>query len=83
MSATLLARLPAEELREIEDHHIADAIKKQENVGMQRVSLMVNSAAPTFHVDFLENLEGVTVTGGIKVSFRTKDWRHRLRAAEA
>jgi 5-methyltetrahydropteroyltriglutamate--homocysteine methyltransferase len=60
-----------DELREVEDHHIADVIKKQESVGLQSIT-DGEFRRTYFHVDFLEKLEGVTVSGGIAVSFRTK-----------
>jgi 5-methyltetrahydropteroyltriglutamate--homocysteine methyltransferase len=64
--------MPAEELREIEDKAITEAIKKQQDVGLQSVT-DGEFRRTYFHVDFLENLQGVTVTGGINVSFRTKE----------
>lgn len=64
--------LPAEELRAVEDKAISKAIKKQQDVGLQSVT-DGEFRRTYFHVDFLENLEGVSVTGGINVSFRTKD----------
>lgn len=63
--------LPAEELRQVEDEAIQEVVKKQQNIGLQSVT-DGEFRRTYFHVDFLEKLEGITVTGGINVSFRTK-----------
>lgn len=63
--------LPAGDLRAIEDETIAEAIQKQQDVGLQSVT-DGEFRRTYFHVDFLEKLSGVTVSGGINVSFRTK-----------
>ena len=55
------------ELREVEDLHIGEAVKKQEAVGLQSVTDGEFRRA-FFHLDFLEQLAGVTVTGSIAVS---------------
>ena len=65
------AELSAEELRAVEDEAIADAIRKQESVGLRSIT-DGEFRRTYFHVDFLEQLEGVTVSGGIPVKFRTK-----------
>lgn len=59
--------IDADELREIEDEQIARVIKQQESVGMQAVTDGEFRRA-FFHLDFLEQLEGVTVTGTIEAS---------------
>ena len=59
--------IEAEELREIEDEHIAQVIKKQESVGMRAVT-DGECRREFFHLDFLEQLAGVTVTGTIEAS---------------
>lgn len=56
-----------DELREIEDHHIRDAIKKEEAVGLKSITDGEFRRA-FFHLDFLEQLDGVTVTGSIAAS---------------
>ena len=56
------------ELREIENEHIREVAKKQESVGLKSVT-DGEFRRTYFHVDFLEHLEGVTVTGGIGVKF--------------
>jgi len=56
-----------EELRQIEDRHIRDAVMKQEAVGLQSITDGEYRRA-FFHLDFLEQLDGVTVTGSIAAS---------------
>ena len=56
-----------EELREIEDHHISEVIKKEEAVGLRSITDGEFRRA-FFHLDFLEQLDGVTVTGTIPAS---------------
>lgn len=56
------------ELREIEDEHIREVIKQQEAVGLKSVT-DGEFRRTFFHVDFLERLAGVTVSGGIGVRF--------------
>jgi 5-methyltetrahydropteroyltriglutamate--homocysteine methyltransferase len=60
-----------DELREIEDTHIREAVKKQEEVGIQGVT-DGEFRRTFFHVDFLERLAGVTTSGGIEVQFKGK-----------
>jgi 5-methyltetrahydropteroyltriglutamate--homocysteine methyltransferase len=57
------------QLREIEDVHIRDVVKKQEAAGLNAVTDGEFRRA-YFHVDFLQRLEGVTVSGGIDTKFR-------------
>lgn len=59
--------IEAEELREIEDEHITRVIKQQESVGMQGITDGEFRRA-FFHLDFLEQLEGISVTGAIEAS---------------
>jgi 5-methyltetrahydropteroyltriglutamate--homocysteine methyltransferase len=56
-----------EELREEEDRQIAEVIKKQEGVGLQSITDGEFRRA-FFHLDFLEQLAGVTVKGSIEAS---------------
>ncbi|MEM7130581.1 MAG: 5-methyltetrahydropteroyltriglutamate--homocysteine S-methyltransferase [Chloroflexota bacterium] len=51
-------------LREIEDQEIAHVVKKQEEVGLQGITDGEFRRA-FFHLDFLEQLDGVTVDGMI------------------
>ncbi|HRW06916.1 MAG TPA: 5-methyltetrahydropteroyltriglutamate--homocysteine S-methyltransferase [Caldilineaceae bacterium] len=64
--------IEAEELREIEDEHIAQVIKKQESVGMSAVT-DGEFRREFFHLDFLEQLAGVTVTGTIEASSNAQE----------
>ncbi|CAB1065779.1 Methionine synthase II (cobalamin-independent) [Olavius sp. associated proteobacterium Delta 1] len=56
-----------QKLREVEDLHIGKVIKKQEAVGLQSVTDGEFRRA-YFHLDFLEQLDGVTVRGSIAAS---------------
>lgn len=60
-----------EALREVENVHIREAIKKQESIGLQSIT-DGEFRRTYFHIDFLEHLEGVTVSGGIEVRFRSR-----------
>lgn len=64
-------RISREELRRIEDHHIRDVVKKQEGLGLESVT-DGEFRRTFFHTDFLQRLQGVTVSGGIDVSFRSR-----------
>lgn len=61
--------IAAEQLRKIEDEAIRDAVKLQEDAGLQGVT-DGEYRRTYFHIDFLEQLEGVSVTGGIAMRFR-------------
>ncbi|HEX5150397.1 MAG TPA: 5-methyltetrahydropteroyltriglutamate--homocysteine S-methyltransferase [Parafilimonas sp.] len=56
--------LSAEALREAENIAIAEAVKKVESTGMQAIT-DGEFRRDYFHLDFLQQLEGVSVTGGI------------------
>ena len=55
------------ELREIEDRYIAEVVKKEEAIGLKSITDGEFRRA-FFHLDFLEQLAGVTVTGSIEAS---------------
>jgi 5-methyltetrahydropteroyltriglutamate--homocysteine methyltransferase len=59
--------ISAAELREVEDVAIADAVKKVEGLGMHSVTDGEFRRA-WFHLDFLQQLDGVAVTGNIAAS---------------
>jgi len=63
--------IPKAELRQAEDTAIREVVKKQENVGLQSVT-DGEFRRTFFHTDFLERLQGVTVSGGINVQFKGK-----------
>jgi methionine synthase II (cobalamin-independent) len=63
----------AEELRAVEDDCIRAAVRKQEEIGLQGIT-DGEFRRTFFHVDFLERLQGVTVSeSGFKASFRRDD----------
>lgn len=55
------------ELRQIEDEHIRVAVQKQEALGLQSIT-DGEFRRTFFHLDFLEQLDGVTVSGAIAAS---------------
>jgi len=57
-------KLSAEALRETENEAIADTVKKLESIGMQSIT-DGEFRRDYFHLDFLKELGGVTVSGGI------------------
>jgi 5-methyltetrahydropteroyltriglutamate--homocysteine methyltransferase len=59
--------LPADELRAIEDAAIAETVKKLESTGMKAIT-DGEFRRDYFHLDFLKELDGVTVTGGLGAS---------------
>jgi len=58
-----------EELRRIEDTHIREVVKKQEAIGLKSIT-DGEYRRTFFHIDFLERLAGVTVSGGIETKFK-------------
>ena len=56
--------ISAEELREIENIGIAETVKKLESTGMKSIT-DGEFRRDYFHLDFLKELDGVTVTGGV------------------
>lgn len=60
-----------EQLREVEDKAIREAIKGQEAVGLKSIT-DGEFRRTYFHIDFLEKLQGVTVSGGMNMQFRGK-----------
>lgn len=59
--------LSASNLRRIEDAAISEAVKKVESIGMQAIT-DGEFRREFFHLDFLEKLQGVSVTGNIAAS---------------
>jgi 5-methyltetrahydropteroyltriglutamate--homocysteine methyltransferase len=59
--------ISAEELRAVEDEAIADAVAKTEAIGMRAVTDGEFRRA-WFHLDFLQQVDGVAVTGNIAAS---------------
>lgn len=67
--------LRASDLRSIEDAAIADAVRKLEATGMQSITDGEFRRA-WFHLDFLQQLEGVAITGNIASSSDSADTVH-------
>ena len=63
--------IPADELRAIEDAGIAETVKKLEATGMKSIT-DGEFRRDYFHLDFLKELDGVTVTGGIDANPNVK-----------
>jgi 5-methyltetrahydropteroyltriglutamate--homocysteine methyltransferase len=61
--------LTQQQLRETEDRAIRDIVRFQEDLGLSGIT-DGEFRRTYFHVDFLEQLEGVETRGGIAVSFR-------------
>lgn len=64
--------ISAEELRAVEDTAISEAISKVESIGMQVVT-DGEFRREYFHLDFLQKLDGVTVSGSIEASSDAKE----------
>jgi methionine synthase II (cobalamin-independent) len=60
-----------DELRQIEDTHIRDVVGKQEGIGLKSIT-DGEFRRTYFHIDFLERLQGVTVSGGIETKFKSE-----------
>lgn len=63
--------ISAADLRAVEDEAIVDAIKNVEALGMQAIT-DGEFRREYFHLDFLQKLDGVTVTGGIAANPNAK-----------
>ena len=63
--------ISAETLRAIENREIAETVKRLEATGMQSIT-DGEFRRDYFHLDFLQQLEGVTVTGGIDANPNAK-----------
>jgi 5-methyltetrahydropteroyltriglutamate--homocysteine methyltransferase len=63
--------ITTEELRSVEDAAIASVVRKQEDIGLRSIT-DGEFRRTYFHVDFLEQLDGVTVSGGLEVKFKGK-----------
>jgi len=57
-----------EELRAIEDDAIREVVRKQESIGLQSIT-DGEFRRTFFHIDFLQRLEGVAVSGGMSTKF--------------
>lgn len=66
-----VGELSADELKHAEDLAIADTVKKVESIGMKAIT-DGEFRRDYFHLDFLQQLEGVTVTGTIAANPNAK-----------
>ena len=57
-------------LREVEDRAIRDVVRFQEDLGLEGIT-DGEFRRTYFHIDFLEQLDGVAVSGGIQVKFHS------------
>ena len=64
--------LGAEALRELEDKHIRNVVKLQEDAGLESIT-DGEYRREIFHIDFLKHLEGIEVQGSIATKFHKKD----------
>ena len=65
-------QITSDELRAIEDEAIRDVVRQQESIGLQSIT-DGEFRRTFFHIDFLQRLEGVTVSGGIAAKFHTRE----------
>ncbi len=70
--AFLKGDLDADGLREVEDRSIRDAVRLQEEVGLRGIT-DGEYRRTYFHIDFLKQLQGVSVEGGIAMKFHSAD----------
>ncbi|KAB7727645.1 5-methyltetrahydropteroyltriglutamate--homocysteine S-methyltransferase [Rudanella paleaurantiibacter] len=63
--------IPADELRAIEDEAIAETVQRLEATGMRSIT-DGEFRRDYFHLDFLKELSGVSVTGGIEANPQAK-----------
>ena len=61
-----------EQLRAVEDDAIREVVKKQEAVGLHSIT-DGEFRRQFFHIDFLQRLEGVAVSGGMATKFHTRE----------
>jgi len=60
-----------DQLRDVEDEAIREVVRKQEAIGLQSIT-DGEFRRTFFHIDFLQRLEGVAVSGGIAAKFHTR-----------
>ena len=63
-------KISGQQLRAVEDGAIRDIVKFQESLGLSGIT-DGEFRRTYFHIDFLEQLQGVETKGGIAVSFKT------------
>jgi len=62
--------ITAEQLRRIEDNAILDVVRFQQDLGLQGIT-DGEYRRTYFHIDFLEQLDGIETSGGIQVKFHS------------
>jgi len=62
----------SDELRAVEDDAIREVVSKQEAIGLQSIT-DGEFRRTFFHVDFLQRLQGVAISGGIAAKFHTRE----------
>jgi 5-methyltetrahydropteroyltriglutamate--homocysteine methyltransferase len=65
-------KLTASQLREVEDRAIRDVVRMQQDVGLSSAT-DGEFRRTYFHIDFLEQLEGIETRGGMAVNFHRQD----------
>lgn len=65
-------QLTKDGLRAVEDEAIREVVRTQESIGLQSVT-DGEFRRTFFHIDFLQRLEGVAVSGGIAAKFHTRE----------
>ena len=61
-----------DQLRAIEDDAIREVVGRQESIGLQSIT-DGEFRRTFFHIDFLQQLQGVAISGGIATKFHTRD----------
>ena len=64
--------ITSDELRAVEDDAIREVVGRQEAIGLQGVT-DGEYRRTFFHIDFLQRLQGVAVSGGIAAKFHTRE----------
>src|SRR5437773_7441451 len=65
-------KMPPAELRKVEDRSIAQAVKKQEAIGLQAVT-DGEFRRDFWHLDFLKQLDGIELTKVTGLTFNAED----------
>ena len=66
------SEISKDQLRALEDEAIREVVQKQEAIGLQSIT-DGEFRRTFFHIDFLQRLEGVAVSGGIATKFHTRE----------
>ena len=66
------SEISKDQLRALEDETIREVVQKQEAIGLQSIT-DGEFRRTFFHIDFLQRLEGIAVSGGIATKFHTRE----------